>query len=252
MIKSFKTKCAILSSVFLLSSFEVFGSDIPAAAKNPAEAKYQALLTAGDYDQLTAFLDQMVQRMTSQLDKAQQVEEGLKQDEFADEMELENAHQDTVNKQFALKFWKDRLVAVDSLRNAATEDRKRIEQVNSILPKLVEVSGKALQERHEANSAYGELASFVKENKAFLQSVEGLGALPEITLDMGVKQALQDGKIAALQKSVEAYLLKMKEEAAAREAAGKDAATSVARSSNSKEKAKAKAAAKSGAAAPAA
>jgi hypothetical protein len=235
-MKLLKTKIAILSSVFLLSSFELNASDV-AAPKNPAETKYQTLLGAGSYDDLTDFLKQMVKRMTAQLDAARKAEAALKEDDLADEMELETAHSDTINKQFALKFWQDRLDAVDSLRGAAEADKKRIQQINDVLPKVVELTKRAIEEKHESNAAFGDLARYVKDNGDFLKTVEGVGeTVPEITLDMGVKQAIQDGKIAKFQKAIEAYLLKLEQEAKAREAEGKDKATSVERDSNSKRK----------------
>ncbi|MBH1989620.1 MAG: hypothetical protein I8H80_00375 [Alphaproteobacteria bacterium] len=231
-MKSLKAKWIMLSSVFLLSSFEVAGADV---AKNPAEEKYKALLSAGNYDELSTFLKQMGDRMKKQLAAAKQVESDLKEDEFADEMEVRTAHDDAVNKQFALKFWNDRLAAVGSLRDAADEDKKKIEQINTVLPKVAELAKAAIEKSHEGNGAYAELATYVKQNGEFLKSIDGVkDSVPEITFYKAVQQVLQDNKVVKFQKSIEAYLEELKQKADENEAAGKGKAAAVERSSNSK------------------
>lgn len=231
-MKSLKAKWIMLSSVFLLSSFEVAGAEV---AKNPAEEKYKVLLSAGNYDELSAFLKQMADRMQNQLTAAEQVESNLKDDDLADEMEIRTAHDDAVNKLNALKFWKGRLAAVGSLRDAAAEDKKKIEQINTVLPRIVELVGAAIEKSHEGNRAYAELATYIKENGEFLKSIDGVKeSVPEITFEKAIKQVLQDNKVAKFQKSVEAYLEGLKQKAGENEAAGKDAAAKVERSSNTK------------------
>ncbi|QOL20041.1 hypothetical protein [Candidatus Bodocaedibacter vickermanii] len=231
-MKSLKAKWIMLSSVFLLSSFEVAGAEV---AKNPAEEKYKALLIAGNYDELSTFLGQMADRMKKQLAAAKKVESDLKDDEFADEMEVRTAHDDAVNKQFALKFWSDRLAAVGSLRDAADEDKKQIEQINTVLPRVVELVKAAIEKSHEGNSAYADLATYVKENGAFLKSIDGVkDSVPEITFEKAIKQVLQDNKVGKFQKAIEAYLVDLEQKAKDNEAAGKGKAAAVERSSNSK------------------
>lgn len=231
-----KAKTLILTGALLLSSVDVFGSNSASPAKNPAEAKYQALLSTRNYDDLTTFLQQMVNRMKNQQGAAEQAEKDLKDDPFADEMELRTAHDDAIAKQFAVKFWQDRLDAVASLKTAAAQDQERLGQVNSILPRVRELTTKATEERHEANAAYIELGNFLNANRDFLRTIDGLEGVPDITAGVSDKQALQDAAISKYQKSVEAYLLKFKQEAEAREAANKDAAAAVARSSKNKQK----------------
>lgn len=231
-MKSLKTKWIILSSVFLLSSFEVAAEDV---AKNPAESKYQTLLNAGNYDDLSGFLEQMVERMKKQLAAAKKAEADLKDDELADEMEVKTAHDDAINKQFALKFWSDRLDAVGSLRGAAEEDKKQIEQINTVLPRLVELVKAAIEKSHEGNAAYADLANYVKQNGNFLKTIEGLkDSIPEITFEKAVKQVIQDQKVSKFQKAIEAYLVELEQKAKDNEATGKQKAAAIERSSNSK------------------
>lgn len=231
-MKSLKTKWIILSSLFLLSSFEVAAEGV---AKNPAETKYQTLLSAGNYDDLSGFLEQMVDRMKKQLAAAKKAETELKDDEFADEMEVKTAHDDAINKQFALKFWSDRLDAVGSLRGAAEEDKKQIEQINRILPKIVELVKAAIEKSHEGNAAYAELANYVKQNGDFLKTLDGVkDSIPEITFEKAVKQVIQDNKVSQLLKAIEACLLELKQQARDNEASGKQKAATIKRSSNSK------------------
>lgn len=236
MIKNLKAKTLILTCALLLSSADVFGANPASPAKNPAEAKYQALLSTRNYDDLTTFLQQMVNRMKNQQAAAEQAERDLKDDPLADEMELRTAHDDAIAKQFAVKFWQDRLDAVASLKSAAVQDQERLGQINSILPRVKELTTKAIEERHEANAAYIELGNFLNANREFLKTIEGLESVPDITAGVSDAQAMQDATISKYQKSVEAYLLKFEQEAAAREAANKDAAATVARSSKTKEK----------------
>lgn len=233
-MKSLKTKWIILSSVFLLSSFEV-AAEAVTVEKNPAEAKYGLLLSTGNYDDLSNFLGQMVDRMKKQLAAAKKDEADLKDDEFADEIELKIAHDDAVNKQFALKFWSDRLVAVGSLRDAAEEDKKQIEQINTVLPRLVELVKAAIEKSHEGNAAYAALANYVKENAEFLKTLDSVkDSIPEITFEKAVKQVMQDNKVSKFLKAVEAYLVELEQKAKDNEASGKQKAASVERSSNSK------------------
>lgn len=231
-MKSLKTKWIILSSVFLLSSFEVAAADV---AKNPAEAKYQTLLSAGNYDDLSDFLGQMVDRMRKQLAAAKKVEADLKEDEFADEIEVKTAHDDAINKQFALKFWSDRLDAVGSLRDAAEEDKKQIEQINTVLPRVAELVKSAIEKSHEGNAAYADLANYVKQNGDFLKTIDGVkDSIPEITFEKAVKQVVQDNKVSKFQKAIEAYLAELEQKAKDNENSGKQKAAAVERSSNSK------------------
>jgi hypothetical protein len=166
---------------------------------------------------------------------AKKAEVDLKEDEFADEMEVRTAHDDAVNKQFALKFWNDRLDAVGSLRDAADEDKKQIEQINTVLPRVVELVKAAIEKSHEGNGAYADLATYVKENGAFLKSIDGVkDSVPEITFEKAVKQVIQDNKVGKFQKAIEAYLVELEQKAKENESSGKQKAAAVERSSNSK------------------
>lgn len=231
-MKSLKTKWIILSSVFLLSSFEVAAEGV---AKNTAESKYKTFLSAGNYDDLSDFLGQMVDRMKKQLAAAKRTETELKDDEFADEMEVRTAHDDVINKQFALKFWSDRLAAVGSLRGAAEEDKKQIEQINTVLPRVVELVKAAIEKSHEGNAAYADLANYVKQNGDFLKTIDGVkDSIPEITFEKAVKQVIQDNKVSKFQKAIEARLVELEQQARDNEASGVQKAAAVERSSNSK------------------
>ena len=233
-MKSLKTKWIILSSVFLLSSFEVAAIAVT-VEKNPAEAKYQALLNTGNYDDLTNFLELMVDRMKTQVAAAKKAEVDLSEDEYADEGVIESTHADAVKKQYALKFWSDRLLAAGALQASTEEDKKKIEQITTVLPMIVELVKAAIENSHEANAAYAALANYIKQHAEFLQSLDGIRELiPVITFEKTAKEVVKEGRTNKFKTSVEAYLLELEQKAKDNEASGKQKAAAIERSSNTK------------------
>lgn len=243
-MKLLTTKGLLLSSALLLGSFNaVFAKDAAAAAapQNAAEVKYDGLLKAGDYDALGKFLDQMVARMKTQYEKAIANEAELKADEFADEAEIENAHRDTVGKQFAVRFWEERQAAVVLLKTSAEKDAAQVQKVAEVLPKVRQMISDAISAQHGSNAQMAELQKYLDENADFIASVPELnGKKPKITFEKAISQVMQENKLNGFADAVEAYLRKVEQEAADHKATGERAAISVERSSNSKEAGKAK------------
>lgn len=239
MIKTLKAKAFLLSGVLLLSSASVFGAEGAAAPKNPAEVKYQALLSAGfgKYDELSTFVGQMVARMKAQYERAAKAEADLKVDELADEMELETAHADVVGKQFAVRFWEERQAAVNNLKSTAEADRAQARQVATVLPDIRKAIDDTITARHAANEKFAALRALIATNADFLKSVSELKDLiPTISFESSVKQVMQEAKIQKFGDAVEGYLRTLLSQAKNNEVANKGAATAVERSSNRKMK----------------
>lgn len=239
MIKTLKAKSLLLSGVLLLSSTGIFGAEGAAAPKNPAEVKYQALLSAGfdKYDELLTFVGQMVSRMKAQYDRAAKAEADLKVDELADEMELETAHADVVGKQFAVRFWEERQAAVNNLKTTAEADRAQARQVATVLPDIRQAIDDTIAARHAANEKFAALRALIATNADFLKSVPELRDLiPTISFESSVKQVMQESKIQKFGDAVESYLRALLDKARSNEKDNKGAAVAVERSSNAKMK----------------
>lgn len=228
------TKTLLLSGALLFGAFDV----LEAAPKpNKAEAKYQALLGAGNYTELNKFLGSMSKRMQTQLNKAKDELAELQEDELADEEELDAAKGDITIKQNALRFWQERAKAVAELEASSVENEKRIKQMAQILPGLRAKIEAAVNERHEYNAAALELKQLLDEHEEYLKSVKAFdGIIPTISFQKHDAEVETDAQLRKLEKAVEAELNALKVKKDADEKSQRAAADSVERDSNTKKK----------------
>lgn len=232
------TKTFLLSGALLLGSFDVAEA---AAKPNKAEQKYHELLAAGNYTDLNKFLERMSKRMETQLKKAQDELAELKEDDLADEEELDAAKGDVTIKQNALRFWKERAKAVAELEKSSVENEKAIKQMAKILPEIRAKIEAAVNERHESNAAALELKQLLDKHKEYLESVEAFaGIVPTISFQKHDDEVKMDGDLRKLEKAVEVKLQELQDKKVADEAAQKAAADGVERDSNRKKKKKKK------------
>jgi hypothetical protein len=221
--------------LFLLSTFFSFNSlDAATEVKRPVEDQYQELLTDGDYNNLIPFLQNMLDRLKDRLITVQRIESDLKEEALADEIELETASETVNIVRMALQLWQRRFDAVSSLKNTAEEEKRYIQQVSSILPRVMELTQTTIDRKHRSNATYAELARYIKEHGNVLQTIDEIkDTIPTITFELAVTQVIQEGRILKFQKAVEAYLIRLKQETEIKAAKRKEIATNISRNSDS-------------------